>query len=133
MSTTLTSLLEGMSDGEALGIVKVRAGRFVLQGGHITEKRLSVNDEVCYDTGKQAVALVVLSGLQRVSERSRQKRANGLSETVPVAPYGFCPICGAKGVSRERRPDGNDRCSNGHTYPARNSVPVLVQESSRHD
>jgi len=37
-------------------------------------------------------------------------------------PYGCCPICGAKGIMRERRPDGNDRCSAGHTYPSRNSV-----------
>lgn len=31
-------------------------------------------------------------------------------------PYGFCPICGKPGVTRERRPDGNDTCTNGHTY-----------------
>ena len=30
--------------------------------------------------------------------------------------YGFCPICGKPGVTRERRLDGNDTCSNGHTY-----------------
>jgi hypothetical protein len=34
----------------------------------------------------------------------------------PVAVYGYCPECGAKGVMRERRPDGNDKCANGHTY-----------------
>ena len=34
----------------------------------------------------------------------------------PVGVYGHCPICGAKGVTRERRPDGDDRCANGHTY-----------------
>ncbi len=28
-------------------------------------------------------------------------------------PYGFCPICGADGIDRERRPNGNDRCSAG--------------------
>ena len=33
--------------------------------------------------------------------------------------YGYCPECGAPGVTRERRPDGNDRCANGHTYPSR--------------
>jgi len=43
-------------------------------------------------------------------------------KTVPLAPYGFCPICGAPGVLRERRPDGNDRCNQGHTYPSRSSV-----------
>ena len=39
-------------------------------------------------------------------------------------PYGICPHCGAKGVERERRPDGNDRCSQGHVYPSRASVSV---------
>jgi hypothetical protein len=34
------------------------------------------------------------------------------------APYGFCPTCGAKGQTRERRPNGNDTCENGHTYPS---------------
>lgn len=43
------------------------------------------------------------------------------------APYGFCPICGANGITRERRPDGNDRCSAGHTYPSRDSVGEVKQ------
>ena len=40
---------------------------------------------------------------------------------TPSAPYGYCPRCGRPGVSRERRPDGNDRCEDGHTYPSRNA------------
>ncbi|KPK72264.1 MAG: hypothetical protein AMJ84_04570 [Acidithiobacillales bacterium SM23_46] len=39
------------------------------------------------------------------------------------APYGYCPLCGAVGVSRERRPDGNDRCVNGHEYPSSRAEP----------
>lgn len=31
-------------------------------------------------------------------------------------PYGTCPNCGSPGVSRERRPYGNYKCENGHTY-----------------
>ena len=34
----------------------------------------------------------------------------------PVGVYGHCPVCGAKGITRERRPGGDDRCANGHTY-----------------
>lgn len=37
------------------------------------------------------------------------------------APYGYCPECGAKGISREKRPDGNDKCEAGHTYPSSKS------------
>lgn len=36
--------------------------------------------------------------------------------------YGLCPKCGAPGSQRERRPNGNDRCEKGHTYPSRTAV-----------
>jgi HK97 family phage portal protein len=37
-------------------------------------------------------------------------------------PYGFCPKCGAPGKTRERRPDGNDTCENGCTYPSKDAL-----------
>lgn len=37
------------------------------------------------------------------------------------AVYGYCPFCHAPGVSRERRINGNDLCSNGHKYPSSSS------------
>ncbi|MCZ4270938.1 hypothetical protein [Maritalea porphyrae] len=40
----------------------------------------------------------------------------------PETPYGFCPVCGAAGRMRERRPFGNDECENGHTYPSAKSL-----------
>lgn len=40
------------------------------------------------------------------------------------APYGYCPLCGARGMSRERRPNGNDRCDMGHTYPSSEAMPT---------
>lgn len=39
-----------------------------------------------------------------------------------AAPYGYCPQCGAKGLIRERRMDGNTRCENGHVYPSKDAV-----------
>lgn len=36
-------------------------------------------------------------------------------------PFGMCPICGAAGKTRERRPHGNDTCEAGHLYPSRNA------------
>jgi len=39
-------------------------------------------------------------------------------------PYGYCPVCGTPGISRERRPNGNDRCRNGHVYPSTNAKPT---------
>ncbi len=38
------------------------------------------------------------------------------------AGYGYCPKCGAKGVTRERRLNGNDICENKHIYPSRDAV-----------
>lgn len=32
--------------------------------------------------------------------------------------YGHCPKCGKPGSIRERRPNGNDQCEAGHSYPA---------------
>lgn len=42
-----------------------------------------------------------------------------------MAPYGYCPIkgCNASGVTREKRPGGNDTCRNGHTYPSADALP----------
>ena len=45
--------------------------------------------------------------------------SNSSEISVVDAPYGYCPTCGAKGVARERRLDGNDVCANKHTYPSR--------------
>lgn len=35
-----------------------------------------------------------------------------------AAPYGYCPECGAAGVAREKRVDGNTICANHHTCPS---------------
>lgn len=46
----------------------------------------------------------------------------------PDAVYGYCPHCGAKGVSRERRMDGNDTCGNGHCYPSNAATSYPMQK-----
>ncbi len=38
-------------------------------------------------------------------------------------PYGSCPHCWAPGGKRERRPNGNDTCINGHVYPSAKALP----------
>lgn len=40
-----------------------------------------------------------------------------------ASAYGYCPYCSAAGTTRERRPNGNDGCENGHTYPSNTAVP----------
>lgn len=34
------------------------------------------------------------------------------------APYGYCPHCKSEGRIRERHPQGNDTCREGHVYPS---------------
>ena len=49
-------------------------------------------------------------------------------------PYGYCPKCGAPGRTRERRPNGNDLCENGHLYPsrqARSHLPSMTAISDK--
>lgn len=38
------------------------------------------------------------------------------------APYGYCPQCGARGMFRERRLGGNDKCENDHEYPSSSAM-----------
>lgn len=55
-------------------------------------------------------------------ERAWQWGGDDVVKPEPPGAYGYCPLCGAPGVSRERRPAGNDTCGNGHTYPSRMSL-----------
>lgn len=43
-------------------------------------------------------------------------------EGANTGVYGRCPHCGAPGIQRERRPNGNDTCANGHVYPSSAAV-----------
>jgi hypothetical protein len=45
--------------------------------------------------------------------------------------YGYCPKCGAKGVERERRTDGNDKCENGHVYPSKDALDMPIEDMIR--
>lgn len=40
------------------------------------------------------------------------------------SPLGWCPVpgCDKRGMSRERRPDGNDQCEAGHVYASKNAI-----------
>lgn len=39
--------------------------------------------------------------------------------------YGYCPECGKPGHCRERRPNGNDICEGGHTYPSKSAFDTV--------
>jgi hypothetical protein len=62
--------------------------------------------------------------MQSVAQVDLQKTEPlGASSDGKKAPYGYCPICNDIGSVREKRPNGNDRCIQGHTYPSASSLP----------
>jgi hypothetical protein len=46
------------------------------------------------------------------------------------SPYGYCPRCGGLGRSRERRPNGDDRCEHGHKYPSKDAVKSTLRNEN---
>jgi len=71
---------------------------------------------------QQATITAIKEALKEHAMQEVQRLGQEI-EQEPVAVYGYCPQCGAKGVMRERRPNGNDKCANGHTYPSSTSTP----------
>ena len=55
---------------------------------------------------------------EALAEQETVLPGGGHVPAVPVAVYGYCPECGGAGVMRERRPNGDDKCTNGHKYPS---------------
>lgn len=59
-----------------------------------------------------------------------QLAAEAQAEGEDAAPYGYCPRCDAKGVNRERRINGNDKCENGHCYPSAHAASRPISRSN---
>jgi hypothetical protein len=55
-----------------------------------------------------------------------QSEMSRIIEEAFKPTYGLCPHCGSPGVSRERRPGGNDACAEGHVYPSKAAVMTPV-------
>jgi hypothetical protein len=47
-------------------------------------------------------------------------------EFTEMNGYGRCPHCGAMVMERERRPDGNDTCQEGHVFPSASTLTSLA-------
>ena len=54
-------------------------------------------------------------------ELETYKRDNKTIGSTTGYLLGFCPKCGCAGKSRERRPDGNDKCVMGHSYKSKDA------------
>ena len=67
---------------------------------------------------------------EALAEQETVLPGGGHVPAVPVAVYGYCPECGGAGVMRERRPNGDDKCTNGHKYP---SSKALAEQPAQHE
>ena len=101
--------IAGLFDDDLLAIVQDRMECFQSSPFACTE-----NEEVLAAVraaraalGKRLARRVVQRVLGKAEPHSSEKH-----------PYGYCPVCGAVGVQRERGPFGNDTCMAGHTYPS---------------
>jgi hypothetical protein len=73
-----------------------------------------------------------LANAWEVIRELRKQIANMEKELMKAQPnltasvYGYCPVCLSRGISRERRPDGDDRCEMGHYYPSRAAIRLKL-------
>lgn len=55
---------------------------------------------------------------------------NPMFEQERAAPYGYCPVCASPGKMRERRPDGNDTCEQGHKYASASALTAKPETAA---
>lgn len=88
----------------------------------IVEKRKAVGAIVATKKG------VVAEGVLSIHKRECKFSNKGNKQSIKNdAPYGYCPICGNLGITRERRIDGYDTCSKGHKYKSKEANQPINQ------
>ncbi len=55
---------------------------------------------------------------------------NPMFEQEESSPYGYCPQCGARGKSTERRPDGDTICEAGHKHARSKFLATKPQQTA---
>ena len=90
---------------------------------HISTEQLKAQADATYNSpAYKEFKAAEAAEISAIRHSCRTSTSN--AEKVPSI-YGYCPICLAPGNSRERRPDGNDVCLHGHTYPSAKALPSL--------
>lgn len=118
------------NDGNAFDhVIIISADKYILDGHHrwFAVKRNAPEEEMnCIMLGYNAKpCLEIMLNFDQVEKENLKGE---IVEAVDRG-YGFCPICGAAGGKRERRPNGNDACDNDHTYPSKKAVKAKITES----
>lgn len=69
---------------------------------------------------RAAMALLQLQGAELHQEL--QRICESMEQDQEHSPYGYCPHCKRPGLTRERRPNGDDTCEAGHKYPSASAL-----------
>lgn len=91
----------------------------------MTKQIVGQTGQVEVEEFRHQLAMALLTGrIDRIMEaevnRSQAEMINKWCEER--RGYGRCPTCEGQIVSRERRPNGNDRCERGHVFPSREAL-----------
>lgn len=85
---------------------------------------------------REAVRLIAsaLDVLRQGGELSGERVNEILAKaSVGESVYGYCPVCGAAGVARERRIHGDDICARGHHYFSSSALTDARDAAERRD
>ena len=113
-------------------VVEVNPANHTGASGYLGDNPLIIDAYVSHLTGREPAhakfirkLLTAPKGKQAATRNEIQTNASTVAKDVGDSeenPYGYCPVCGAPGELRERRPNGNDTCTNGHEYPSRSAL-----------
>ena len=95
------------------------------QGEWMRDSAVNLGETECFLVTVSEALINALDRIHILEERLDSGPNNyDMPDVVDLtkAPYGYCPFCGAPGIGRERRMDGDDTCKNGHKYPSCNAL-----------
>lgn len=112
--------VDGRVEGDLLPfmVMKTVSGQFVpwliSQTDLVADDWLVVRGGVFAEDAQGALALGDVEAMMGkpvpVAQAGKAELLDGESA------LGYCPTCGAQGLTRERRPDGDTKCTNGHKH-----------------
>jgi len=83
-----------------------------------------VRHALCEFNDPKQTAEYCVAQMWIANQRLKKRLSDALEELGKsgATPFGLCPTCNGVGVEREKRPNGNDTCFDGHTYPSADAV-----------
>ena len=101
-----------------LGTINEQIGE---ERGRIEAERKAAEEDAKRQEQASMLDMLAVPKQSETVEYTPSEYAIGTSietATTGSTHLGFCPKCHVPGCTRERYPDGNDTCQNGHVYPS---------------